>query len=130
MLLQIFCILSPFFEEARHEFGAFVDKDSTWESVKRSPFHCDVIDKKMDELAGLFIANAPLIPVKCDFEKDDKKEGNAKEPLVTLHKWDTQGRDFAIYLRKALEDEHPLNYVVVATENFHRCTYPSHGHPL
>lgn len=100
-----------------YEFGAFVDKDSTWESVKRSPFHCDVIDKKMDELAGLFIANAPLIPVKCDFEKDDKKEGNAKEPLVTLHKWDAQGRDFAIYLKKALEDEHPLNYVVVATEN-------------
>ena len=100
-----------------YEFGAFVDKDSKWESVKRSPFHCDVIDKKMDELSGLFIANAPLIPGKCEFEKDDKKEGNAKEPLVTLHKWDAQGRDFAIYLKKALEDEHPLNYVVVATEN-------------
>lgn len=100
-----------------YEFAAFVDKSSTWESVERSPFHCDVIDKKMDELAGLFIANAPLIPVKCDFEKDDKEDGNAKAPLVTLHKWDAQGRDFAIYLREALEGERPLNYVVVATEN-------------
>lgn len=96
-----------------YEFGAFVKQGSTWDNVERSPFHCDVIDKKMDELAGLFVANAPRIPVKCDFGKEE----NVDNPLVTLHKWDAQGRDFAIYLKKALEGEHPLNYVVVATEN-------------
>ena len=100
-----------------YEFGAFVKAGSTWNNVERSSFHCDVIDKKMDELAGLFIANAPSISVKCSFIKEGGEKGNDANPLVTLHKWDAQGHDFSIYLRKALEDEHPLNYVVVATEN-------------
>ena len=100
-----------------YEFGAFVKEGSTWDDVKRSPFHCDVIDKRMDELAGLFVANAPHIPTKCDFGKDDKKDGNDANPLVTLHKWDALGRDFTNYLTNALKGEHPLNYVVVTTES-------------
>lgn len=96
-----------------YEFGAFVKEGSIWDNVKRSPFHCDVVDKRMDELAGLFIANAPSIPVECSFSQ----KGNDANPLVSLHKWDALGRDFTNYLRKALEEEYPLNYVVVATEN-------------
>lgn len=100
-----------------YEFGAFVKTGSTWNNVERSPFHCDVVDKKMDELAGLFIANAPRISVKCDLIKDDEEEGNDTNPLVTLHKWDAQGRNFANYLRDAFMVKNPLNYIVVATEN-------------
>lgn len=96
-----------------YEFSAFVKEGSTWGNVKRSTFHCDVVDKKMDELAGLFTANAPSIPVECSFAK----EGNAAHPLVSLHKWDAQGRDFTNYLISALKEKNPLNYVVVATEN-------------
>jgi len=96
-----------------YEFSAFVKEGSTWNNVERSAFHCDVVDKKMDELAGLFIANAPSIPVECSFAK----EGNAVHPLISLHKWDAQGRDFTNYLISALKDKSPLNYVVVATEN-------------
>ena len=100
-----------------YEFGAFVKTGSTWNNVERSPFHCDVIDKKMDELAGLFIANAPSISIKCSFSKDIKEDNNDSNPLVTLHKCDALGRDFTNYLIEALKDKHPLNYVVIATEN-------------
>ena len=96
-----------------YEFGAFVKEGSSWDNVKRSPFHCDVIDKRMDELAGLFIANAPSIPVYCSFSKT----GNDTKPLVSLHKWDALGCDFTNYLKNALKSMHPLNYVVIATEN-------------
>lgn len=96
-----------------YEFGAFVKEGSSWDNVKRSPFHCDVVDKRMDELAGLFIANAPSIPVYCSFSKT----GNDTKPLVSLHKWDALGCDFINYLKNALKSMHPLNYVVIATEN-------------
>lgn len=100
-----------------YEFGAFVKDGSTWNNVERSPFHCDVVDKKMDELAGLFVANAPHVSVKCDLAQNDKEDENDTIPLITLHKWDAQGCDFTDYLMDALKAENPLNYIVVATEN-------------
>ena len=71
-----------------YEFGAFVKTGSTWNNVERSPFHCDVIDKKMDELAGLFIANAPSISIKCSFSKDIKEDNNdSAHVLLVLMDW-------------------------------------------
>ena len=96
-----------------YEFGAFVKTGSTKEWVERAPFHCDVIDKKMDELAGLFVANAPSIPVKCSFQKSIYP----LHPLITLHKMDGLSLEFTRYLEEHLKNDNPLNYIVVATEN-------------
>ena len=90
-----------------YEFGAFVKTGSSHKKVIRSDFHCDVIDKDMPDLAGLFVANAPAIKPAMPFKGDDKKES-----LITLHKMDCQ----SIYFYEKLEEWiKSLNYVVIAT---------------
>lgn len=93
-----------------YEFGAFVKNGSTDDHVERSPFHCHVVDKNMDDLAGPFVANAPNIKLSMPFI-----EGGARsDALITLHKMDC--RSVAFY--KSLESWiQSLNYIIVATEN-------------
>lgn len=93
-----------------YEFGSFVKEGSTEDNVLRSDFHCDVIDKKMDELAGLFVANAPNIHPDLAFKND----GQPGKSLITLHKMDCFSVDFYQLLENRIKD---LNYVIVATEN-------------
>ena len=42
-----------------YEFGAFVDSHSEDNNVMRSPFHCVAVDRRMDELRGMFTNYAP-----------------------------------------------------------------------
>lgn len=90
-----------------YEFGAFVKTGSTKEKVERSEFSCNVVDKNMPDLAGLFVVNAPAIQPAMPF-----KEGGCKESLITLHEMDFQ----SVYFYEKLEEwVKNLNYAVVAT---------------
>lgn len=90
-----------------YEFGAFVKTGSTRKKAVRSDFHCDVVDKNMPDLAGLFVANAPAIKPAMPFKGDDNKDS-----LITLHKMDCQ----SVYFYEKLEEWiRSLNYVVIAT---------------
>ena len=90
-----------------YEFGAFVKTGSTRKKAVRSDFHCDVVDKNMPDLAGLFVANAPAIKPAMPFKDDDNKDS-----LITLHKMDCQ----SVYFYEKLEEWiRSLNYVVIAT---------------
>ena len=90
-----------------YEFGAFVKTGSTRKKAERSDFHCDVVDKNMPDLAGLFVANAPAIKLAMPFKGDDKKDS-----LITLHEMDCQ----SVYFYEKLEEWiKSLNYVVLAT---------------
>lgn len=92
-----------------YEFGAFVKSGSTRERVERSDFHCDVVDKNMPDLAGLFVANAPAIKPDMPFKGD-----NNKKSLITLHKMDCQSVYFYEKLESWIKE---LNYVVIATND-------------
>lgn len=91
-----------------YEFGAFVKTGSTAKKVERSEFRCHVIDKNMNEKAGLFYANAPSIKLTQD-NQDDKQ---AKE--INLYNMDCQSIDFYKRLTSWIKT---LNYVVLVTEN-------------
>lgn len=90
-----------------YEFGAFVKTGSSSEDVQRSDFHCNVVDKNMPDLAGVFWANAPSIQPAMPF-KDD----NEKNSLITLHEMDCQSVYFYEKLKEWVKN---LNYAVVAT---------------
>ena len=90
-----------------YEFGAFVKTGSTDEKVVRSDFHCDVIDKNMEALAGLFVANAPSIKPARTYKKGEAH----KNSLIALHQMDCQSVEFYQNLEKWIKS---LNYVVVA----------------
>ena len=95
-----------------YEFGAFVDHEGKQGgTVKRSAFHCDIVDRRMAELAGPFVASAPAVNPKIEFS--DHQSDN--EPWLTLHDMDCNGVEF----NRRLVDEwlKPLNYVVIATES-------------
>ena len=128
-----------------YEFGAFVkhkeedaakkDTDNDEEIVERSDFHCDVVDKNMAALAGMFIASTPSLdpPPQLHLESEYIAKLNAKpgdvslsewirqlfkgptpRPMIELHEMDCQGLTFF----KCLENWLPnLNYVVLATGN-------------
>lgn len=90
-----------------YEFGAFVKTGSSRKKVSRSDFHCDVVDKDMPDLAGLFVANAPAIKPAMSFKGDDNKDS-----LITLHEMDCQSVYFYDKLEKWIKN---LNYIVIAT---------------
>lgn len=90
-----------------YEFGAFVKTGSTDKNVVRSDFHCDVVDKNMEDKAGLFVANAPSIKPSMAYQEDEA----LKDSLITLHQMDYQSVEFYRNLEKWIKT---LNYVVVA----------------
>lgn len=88
-----------------YEFGAFVDCNSKpgWE--RRSPFHCVVIDKRMEELAGAFGNFAPSVMRQKGYD--------GTTPLVELKTCDCQNQEF---YEKILSTQfcEVLNYIVIA----------------
>ncbi|MBR5436069.1 MAG: hypothetical protein IK120_04320 [Muribaculaceae bacterium] len=94
-----------------YEFGAFVRTGSTDDCVMRSKFHCDVVDKNMVDLAGLFIVNAPTIKPAMPFIDGRESESS----LIVLHRLDCQSAEFY----KRIEDDwiRKLNYVVLTLDD-------------
>lgn len=93
-----------------YEFGAFVKHGSTDDHVERSPFHLDVIDRNMADLAGTFVANAPAVKLSMPF----LKKGNNRSALISLHQMDCRSVEFYKLLQRRIAT---LNYVVIATED-------------
>lgn len=90
-----------------YEFGAFVKTGHSSEAVQRSTFHCDVVDKEMPDLAGLFVSNAPAINPAMPFKGEENKDS-----LITLHKMDCQ----SVYFYEKLDSwVKKLNYVIITT---------------
>ena len=90
-----------------YEFGAFVRSGSDDVHVERSGFHCDVIDKDIKRLAGLFAVNAPAVSHKMKYN-DDK---GTDEAPITLHDMDIHSVQFYDYIEQIIGS---LNYVVIA----------------
>lgn len=86
-----------------YEFGAFVDSRSNGK-VWRSPFHCHVVDRNMNELDGAFINISPMVFKNVNHEDS--------EPLVQLHNMDYNSDEFYNKLLRELSDK--LNYIVIA----------------
>lgn len=93
-----------------YEYGAFVQTGSTDTDVKRSDFHLRVVDKRMADVAGAFIANAPAINISVPFIKG-MENPNA---LITLNQMDCQSIEFYHNLESWIKN---LNYIVIATDN-------------
>lgn len=93
-----------------YEYGAFVKTGSTDTDVNRSDFHLRVVDKRMADVAGAFIANAPAINVSVPFIKG-MENPNA---LITLNQMDCQGIEFYHNIESWIKN---LNYIVIATDN-------------
>lgn len=93
-----------------YEYGAFVKSGSTDTDVKRSGFHMRVVDKRMKDVAGPFVANAPDIKVSVPFIKG-MENPNA---LITLNQMDCQSIEFYKGLETWIKE---LNYIVIATED-------------
>jgi hypothetical protein len=91
-----------------YEFGAFVDSSATPKDEHRSPFHCVVIDKRMDELKGSFVNFRPAVL------KQMNKDG--KTPLVELKSCDCLSSEFYEDILKPHFCEN-LNYIVIAIGN-------------
>ena len=87
-----------------YEFGAFVDTNATPENERRSPFHCIVVDSRMNELEGVFSTFAPTVMEQTN--KDRSK-------LVTLKQGDCRSSEF---FRDIVNDDFckELNYIVIA----------------
>ena len=85
-----------------YEYGAFMSNDSNNEVVKRSEFHCYVVDKDMDTKKGTFINSA------SEAVKAINTDGSN---MVQLVKADTASADFYRLLEKIAQS---LNYVVVS----------------
>lgn len=93
-----------------YEFGAFVKSGGDGEHAERSDFHLDVVDYKMADKAGAFVANAPAISPSLSFEPELRNP----DALIELHNLDC--RSVAFY--KLLEEKiKTLNYIVVATDD-------------
>lgn len=90
-----------------YEFGAFVRSGSDEVRVDRSGFHCDVIDKDVKKLAGLFAVNAPAVSHKMKY--DDENYDDAAP--ITLHDMDIHSVQFYDYIEHIIRS---LNYVVIA----------------
>lgn len=93
-----------------YEFGAFVKSGSNDSCVKRSDFHLDVVDNKMREKAGSFLANAPEIATSLSYIPELKDP----DALIELHNEDCQSVEFYKMLHDKIST---LNYIVIATEN-------------
>ena len=87
-----------------YEFGAFVDRHSTPEDVRRSPFHCIAVDRNMKAQEGSFANFAPAVM---------KQKNSNYLPLVELKQCDCQSKEF---YDEILTTEFctTVNYIVVA----------------
>lgn len=87
-----------------YEFGAFVDTNATPEDEWRSPFHCVVVDKRMNELEGVFSTFTPSAM------KQTNKDGSN---LIELKQCDCLSSEF---FRNIVNDNFckELNYIVIA----------------
>ena len=66
-----------------YEFGAFIDSSATPDNEQRSPFHCVVIDKRMDELKGSFVSFTPAVMAQRNSDKSPLVELKACDCLTT-----------------------------------------------
>lgn len=90
-----------------YEFGAFVSNEGCPEKEMRSPFHCLVVDKRMNELEGVFSTFAPAA-------MQQRNVGGSK--LVELRQCDCMsGEFFERVLRPSLCKK--MNYVVITVGN-------------
>lgn len=92
--------------EFLYEYGAFVDKDSTEQDSKRSPFCCHVLDKDMAKLEGHFVSGIPA--VHCQ----KSNEHNKDNALIKFYPFDYRSDEFFTEVLDKIANE--LNYVVVA----------------
>lgn len=92
-----------------YEFGAFVDSESTDDSVRRSPFECHVVDSKMKDIEGGFIASVPNIRIQSSSPSwGDRFAANN----IFLH--NCNYGDNAFYRKVLSKIASKLNYVVLA----------------
>ena len=96
-----------------YEFSAFAATGSKAEKVERSPFRCDVVDNRMEVLAGKFFLNTPALTSTADTTGFPMELGDEKNCIV-LHNYDACSADFSKLLLDVIKQ---LNYVIVATEN-------------
>lgn len=96
-----------------YEYGAFVKSGGRDTDVKRSEFHMRIVDKRMADIAGPFVANAPAIDVSAPFIASIKGMDNPNA-LITLNQMDCQSIEFYKGLETWIKD---LNYIVIATED-------------
>lgn len=89
-----------------YEFGAFVKNGQHGNAIERSEFHCHVIDQNMDDLAGLFVVNAPSIITT----KNEVTDENLK--MINLYNMDCRSVEFYNRLKQWITS---LNYIIVAT---------------
>lgn len=103
-----------------YEFGAFVKHGTaTGVKVKRSDFHCNVIDNRMPNIAGPFLANAPGISTEMILKDGTKvsRRNNPEEgddPLVSMYELDMKSVEFFKKLEVWVKT---LNYIVIATDD-------------
>lgn len=90
-----------------YEFGAFVSNAGSPDKEIRSPFHCVAIDKRMDELKGVFSTFAPTAM---------RQRNIGGKPLIELKQCDCQSGEFYDkILDKSMRLN--LNYVVITVGN-------------
>ncbi len=87
-----------------YEFGAFIDSNATPDNERRSPFHCVVIDKRMDELKGSFISFTPAVIAQANKDKSPLVELKTCDCLCTNFYENILTTDFC----------NELNYIVIA----------------
>ena len=95
--------------EFLYEYGAFVDKDSTEQDSKRSPFCCHVLDKDMAKLEGHFISGIPAVHCQKSHPTDLERILNTH---IKLYPFDYRSDEFFTEVLDKIAKE--LNYVVVA----------------
>lgn len=90
-----------------YEFGAFVSSEGTPDKEVRSIFHCIAVDKRMDELQGVFSTFAPAAIAQTNID-------NTK--LLQLLKCDCMSGEF---YNNVLDKDfcQKLNYVVLTVGN-------------
>lgn len=93
-----------------YEYGAFVRTGSNKDDAVRSPFSLTVIDNRMADVSGAFLANIPaLVP---DMQSGTMGPGGS---LLTISNLDC--RSFTFWQELNTSKIADLNYVVVATED-------------
>lgn len=86
-----------------YEFGAFVSNSGTPQKEVRSTFHCLAIDKRMDELEGVFSTFAPAAMTQKN------SDGSS---LIELRKCDCMSGDFyEDVLNETMRKN--INYIVI-----------------
>lgn len=101
-----------------YEYSAFVDKDTSTQDSKRSPFSCHIVDSEMRKLEGNFIAGIPAVKYAiCNYETNcnSSVEGeNADEDksLLRFYSYDYRSMEFITKVLDPIVEK--LNYVVVA----------------